>query len=131
MPIHSSTEWQVIYCAPEKPQLQNKKLYTDFGVSTNYCDVALNRESKLNIFCQTKFFVQNTMYNAFAIVIPRLLEYKSDIGNDIQSVSSKNLGISNQKNRGSLLLLKISQHSELNRTPFLQNTSVFYCFCIS
>ena len=39
------------------------------------------------------------MYNAFAIVIPHLLEYKSDIGNDIQSVSSKKLGISNQKNR--------------------------------
>ena len=113
MPIHSSTEWQVIYCAPEKPQLQNKKLYTDFGVSTNYCDVALNRESKLNIFCQTKFFVQNTMYNAFAIVIPRLLEYKSDIGNDMQSVSSKKLGISNQKNRYKRFIKNIWQSASI------------------
>ena len=53
------------------------------------------------------------MYNAFAIVIPCLLEYKSDIGNDIQSVSSKKLAISNQKNRYKRFIKNIWQSASI------------------
>ena len=43
--------------------------------------------------------MQNTRYNAFAIVIPGFSDSESDTGNDIPSVSSDIFGISNRKNR--------------------------------
>ena len=53
--------------------------------------------SKLKKFCQTKFFVQNSRHNAFVIVIPGFPESESDIGNNIPSISSDILDISNRK----------------------------------
>ena len=46
----------------------------------------------------TKFSVQNTWHNAFVIVIPRFSENEKDIGNDIPSIPSDTVGISNRKN---------------------------------
>ena len=56
-----------------------------------------NREQAKKLV-KLSFFVQNTIYNAFIIVIPGFPEIGSDIGNDILSISSDILGISNRKN---------------------------------
>ena len=51
--------------------------------------------------CQKKnlneFFVQNTRYNAFIIVITGFSESEIGIGNNIKDISSDILGISNRK----------------------------------
>ena len=67
----------------------------DIRVSTNSCDAARKREAvKKNL---NEFFVQNTRYNAFIIVIPGFSESEIGIGNNIQDISSDILGISNRK----------------------------------
>ena len=43
--------------------------------------------------------MRNTSYNTFAIVITGFTDSESDTGNDIMSISSDILGISNWKNR--------------------------------
>ena len=58
-----------------------------------------NGELIRNVFCQTKFFVRNTRYNAFVIVTPGFSKSEGDIGNNILGISSDIMVISNRKYR--------------------------------
>ena len=65
--------------------------------------------------------MRNTRYNTFAIVIPGFSDSESDIGNDIPSISSDILGISNRKNRYTRFIENMFHISDITQRYFLQH----------
>ena len=107
------------------PKQKNFRLCEcDTRVSTNICDVIWG--AGWQTFLLTKFFVWNTRYNAFVIVIPGFSESESDIVNDIPSISSDILGILNWKNWYTRFIENMWQLAFIQISQTRNSFSIFY-----